>query len=624
MYDIISSQKECFRADHACQCPRPELTWRIHNSDTTTLHRLQGPKRFAPPFQIDINATWYYINPKHYNARLFAAIMNVVLWAQTTAIILGIYYIVVYLERALRRRLLLKHTCVLDIDTLGRRPHNQKIKGTAIICGGSIAGLVAARVCHDHFEDVVIVEPEAWLSSQDAKRTDSWNQENKRTRIMQYGSLHSLLAIGYMSLSRLFPNLAEECKLSHIRIGPNDLHLHMWGRKILMPYKQYGGSLPKTLYLGRTGLETLLRRLVLGGDYKNVRQVIGTVVGVSRDVSDPHFIDRVTVRTPEGAMTDIPAALVVDCTGSAAAGLKWLRREGYGVGDTYAKNELPLDKLKISYDQKIHYSTLQFHVPPKLGRKLPGLTVPYDECGMIYVFIPDSNKENRCIYSQRIDGDFIQLCFSVTGSESASELPKTLEEAKAWARTLITDAPIPLEWYAMLDTLKEVQDTMTCSQVRFAPSNWIRYERGVNLPSNWIATGDSVMRVNPIFGQGCSKAIYGAICLNTLLQIVPASIPKDFSKKYFRMHADKIEPLWSTTKVVDYAFATTVPVSGETLSEGAWLRWYIKKLTDLSFTDAKASSALWHLRVLLAPPADLLQPALVLKVVWNLIRSPST
>ncbi|KAK0501773.1 hypothetical protein EDD18DRAFT_1347844 [Armillaria luteobubalina] len=550
--------------------------------------------------------------------------MNIVLWAQTATVILGIYYTVVYLERALRRRLLLKHTCVLDIDTLGCRPHNKKIKGTAVICGGSIAGLVAARVCHDHFEDVVVVEPETWLSSQDAKRTDSWNQENKRTRIMQYGSLHTLLVIGYTSLSRLFPNLAEECKSSHIRMGPNDLRVHMWGRKVLTPYKQYGGSLPETLYLGRVGLETLLRRLVLGSDYKNICQVIGTVVGISRDVSNPHFIDRVTVRVPEGATTDIPAALVVDCTGSASAGLKWLRREGYGVGDTYAKNELPLDKLKISYDQKVHYSTLQFHVPPELGRKLPGLPIPYDECGLIYVFVPDSNKDNRCMYSQRIEGDFIQLCFSITGSETASELPKTLEEAQAWARTLITEVPIPEGWYAMLDMLKEVQDTMTCSQVRFAPSTWIRYERGVNLPSNWIAVGDSVMRVNPIFGHGCSKAIYGAICLNNLLQTVPNSIPMDFSKKYFRMHADKIEPLWNMTKVVDYEFETTVPVPGETLSEGAWLRWYIKKLTDLSFTDDQAGSALWHLRVLLAPPTDLLQPDLVLKVAWNLIARSCT
>ncbi|KAK0489401.1 hypothetical protein IW261DRAFT_1390954 [Armillaria novae-zelandiae] len=550
--------------------------------------------------------------------------MNVVSWAQTAAVILGIYYIVVYLERALRRRLLVKRTYVLDIATLGRRLPSQKIKGTAVICGGSIAGLVAARVCHDHFEDVVIVEPETWLSSQDAKRTDVWNQENKRTRVMQYGLFHSFLASGYMSCARLFPNLAEECKLSSTRIGPNDQQVHMWGSEVVSPFKQYSGSLPKTLYLGRAGLETLLRRLVLGGDYKGIRQVIGTAVGISRDVSDPYLIDSVTVRTPEGTVTDIPAALVIDCTGSAAAGLKWLRREGYGVNNTYARNELPLDKLKISYDQKLHYSSLQFHVPPELGRKLPGLPVPYDECGMIYVFIPDTDKENRCIYTQRIEGDFIQFCFSVTGSESADELPKTLEEAKDWARNLVTEVPIPEGWYAMLDMLKEVQDTMTCSQVRFAPSTWIRYEKGVNLPSNWIATGDSVMRVNPIFGHGCSKAIGGAVCLNKLLQTVPVSIPKDFSKQYFRMHADKIEPIWNTNKTIDYAFPTTVPVPGETLSEGAWLRWYMKKLTDLAFTDAQAASALWHVRVLLAPPTDLMQLSLVLKVAWNLIRGPCT
>ncbi|KAK0501783.1 hypothetical protein EDD18DRAFT_1317898 [Armillaria luteobubalina] len=548
--------------------------------------------------------------------------MNIVSWAQTAAVISGLYYIVVYLERALRRRLLLKHTYVLDMDTLGHRLPGQKIKGTAVICGGSIAGLVVARVCHDHFEDVIIIEPETWLSSQDAKRTDVWNQENKRTRIMQYHSLHSLLAAGYMSLTKLFLNLAEECKSLSIRIGPNDQRVHMWGREVISPFKQYGGSLPKTIYPGRAGLETLLRRLVLGGDYKSIRQVIGTVVGISRDVSNPRFVDKVTVRTSEGTMTDILAALVVDCTGPAAAGFKWLRREGYGVGDTYANNELPLDKLKISYDQKLHYSTLQFHVPTELGRRLPGLPVPYDECGMIYVFIPDTNKENRCIYSQRIEGDYIQLCFSITGSETASELPKTLDEGKAWARTLVTEVPIPEGWYAMLDMLKEVQDTMTCSQVRYAPSTWIRYERGVNLPSNWIAAGDSVMRVNPIFGQGCAKAIGGAVCLNKLLQTVPVSIPKDFSKKYFRMHADKIEPVWNTTKTIDYGFPTTVPVPGETLSEGAWLRWYIKKLTDLAFTDTQAASALWHLRVLLVPPTDLMQLSLVLKVAWNLIRRP--
>ncbi len=80
-----------------------------------------------------------------------------------------------------------------------------------------------------------------------------------------------------------------------------------------MPEAEYGGALPKTIYAGRAGVETFLRHLVLGGDYKNIRQVIGTVTGVSRNANSPEFIDQVTVRTSEGTRT-IPAALVVGMT----------------------------------------------------------------------------------------------------------------------------------------------------------------------------------------------------------------------------------------------------------------------------------------------------------------------
>ena len=61
----------------------------------------------------------------------------------------------------------------------------------------SVTGLWAARLCADHFEDVVIVEPEAWLSSEEA-RTAPFNEKGEknfdgkrsRTRVMQYTSAH--------------------------------------------------------------------------------------------------------------------------------------------------------------------------------------------------------------------------------------------------------------------------------------------------------------------------------------------------------------------------------------------------------------------------------------------------
>ncbi|KAK0239353.1 hypothetical protein EDD85DRAFT_936439 [Armillaria nabsnona] len=536
------------------------------------------------------------------------------LWAfGTAAVICGA---ILYLERVFRRRQLSKQTCLLDIDSLGFRAPREKIKGTAVICGGSIGGLIAARVCHDHFDDVLIVEPETWLNSPDAMRVDPWNQESNRSRIVQYNSLHLLLAIGYKALSKLFPNIEEQSKASGIRIGPNDTQFHFWGHSIRMPYAEYGGTLPKTIHASRAGTETFLRRLVLGGDYKNIRQIIGTVTGVSRNPHNPEFIEHVTVRTPEGTQ-NIAASLVVDCTGPAAAGLKWLRREGYGFADRYTSNQLPLDELRIAYDQRLHYSTFQFHVPPELGRRLPGLPYPYDDCGPIYCNSPsDPTKDNRCMYSQRVDGDILQVCFTAMGE---CELPKTLEEAKAGARSLVTEKPVPETFFKMLDMLDEVKDTMTCSQVRYPGSSYIRYERAVNLPSNWVDLGDSVMRVNPIYGQGCSKAIFGAICLDQLLRNA-TEIPKGFSKKYFNIHVKKIRPIWEALKVSDYSFPETIPLPGETLSNGSWLRWYMKKLIVLAFTDDQAGSAMWRSRCLLAPFSETFQLGLIIKVCWGLIK----
>jgi hypothetical protein len=54
----------------------------------------------------------------------------------------------------------------------------------------SIAGLAAARICHDHFERVIIVEPEAWLTTPEGWESDREPMKRVRARVMQYQSLH--------------------------------------------------------------------------------------------------------------------------------------------------------------------------------------------------------------------------------------------------------------------------------------------------------------------------------------------------------------------------------------------------------------------------------------------------
>lgn len=104
------------------------------------------------------------------------------------------------------------------------------------------------------------------------------------------------------------------------------------------------------------------------------------------------------------------------------------------------------------------------------------------------------------------------------------------------------------------------------------PCSYIRYQDIPNLPSNFIAVGDSMLQLNPIYAsvtmllptlslradlalmcrQGCSKAMMGAITLNSLLaQTSPAAtayardvMPEHFARTYFSHVGNHGDALW--------------------------------------------------------------------------------
>ncbi|KAK0501776.1 hypothetical protein EDD18DRAFT_1144312 [Armillaria luteobubalina] len=518
----------------------------------------------------------------------------------TSAVVFAVYCAGSLLWRYLRHAHLKMQICIPDLERLGLpRDADRKIHVIAVICGGSLAGLFTARVCHDHFDEVIVVEPEVWADQPDAQRHDVWNQENTRSRIMQYESLHGpIQRFAFMALCNLFTGFAKECEASNILyvVGPADYPFSMWGRWSKKPYDQYNGILPVTMTASRRGFETLLRRLVLSGRHKNIRQVIGTVTGVSRSTSNPEYLDRVIIRTTAGSR-EIDAAFVVDCTGAASAGMKWLRREGYGQSETV-------------------YWTLKFHVPPELGNRLSRLPASFEDCGLTYACLTDPVLDCRGITLQRIEGNLLHICCAVFG---AGELPQTLEEIKKYTQSMVVRVPIPLWVFQVLDLLEEVEDSMTCSQVPFAGASYIRFDKAVNLPPNWIAIGDSVMKVNPLFGQGIAKALMGTICLNTLLQTRNA-ITKGFSAEFFEMQGNKISPFWDTDKVWDYGYHTTVPITGEKLADSWFARWYTRQLIKLSFDDVQVGSVLWHVNMHVVPPIDAMHPGIILKVLWATVK----
>lgn len=227
----------------------------------------------------------------------------------------------------------------------------------------------------------------------------------------------------------------------------------------------------------------MIRRLVLGrGSFPNIRTAVGTVTSIRRDAKNSSYIKSVSVRNSDNSVDSFDTALVVDCTGPAAVGLKWLKEAEFGASKGSPDEGLNVDKLKMIYDHKTRYSTLHFKIPPELGERLP-IPGGWAGSGPIYTCFPDSRVDNKVMYSHRVDGDrrtliyhclcecdeaemidvVVQLC---CGSWGDLGLPKTLAGFQKFAQSLVLSKPIPSWFLQLLDMLHEVEDNVDHNSIR--------------------------------------------------------------------------------------------------------------------------------------------------------------
>lgn len=89
--------------------------------------------------------------------------------------------------------------------------------------------------------------------------------------------------------------------------------------------------------------------------------------------------------------------------------------------------------------------------------------------------------------------------------------------------------------------------------------------------------------VNPIFGQGMTKALSDVTFLNTSLHTLfssstsgSSSIPPGFAQSYLKRQIPAAKGMYDLTKWLDYGYGTTIPeeLKGETNETGQWLRNY--------------------------------------------------
>jgi 2-polyprenyl-6-methoxyphenol hydroxylase-like FAD-dependent oxidoreductase len=149
--------------------------------------------------------------------------------------------------------------------------------------------------------------------------------------------------------------------------------------------------------------------------------------------------------------------------------------------------------------------------------------------------------------------------------------------------------------------------------MRFPASVRRRYERLDDLLGGFIAVGDSLCCLNPVYGQGMSVAAAEARLLRGLLR----EGPEDIAARFFRAAAQIVDTPWTTVLANDLRFPGAVgPRTPELELAGEYLADFRAAAAD----DAVLSAALVRVLNMVDAPSSLRASGLQERVARTLAR----
>lgn len=446
-----------------------------------------------------------------------------------------------------------------------QQPNNTP-RSQAIVLGGSMAGLLAARVLLDHFDQVTIVERDPLNDAGEPRKSVPQGRHN-----------HVLLGRGAAILSQLFPDITSEL----VAAGAVEVDLVSDLR-----WYQFGGykirrdaSLP-ALIQSRPLLEQIVRRRLLalpGVIYRANCDVIAPLT-----TADHTRITGVQVRERVGDRVEemLLAELVVDATGRGSSTPKWLAALGY------SRPEETQVKIDVGYASRIYRRKPEEMADAKL-----------------FVTYPTPPDDKRMASLFPIEGER----WSVTlGGWLGDHPPTDEQEFLAFARSL-----------AAPDIYQVISRAEPCSEIaihKFPASLRRRYEKLTRFPAGYLAMGDAVCSFNPIYGQGMTSAAMQAITLNNCLgELRNDREGPALWQRFFKQVARVIDVPWMLATGEDFRYPA---VEGKRPLGTALVNWYTAKVHQVVQYDAVVYGAFLEVMNLNAPPALLFRPDLV----WRVLR----
>lgn len=434
----------------------------------------------------------------------------------------------------------------------------------AIVIGGSMAGLLTARVLSKHFTQVTLLE-----------RDEIRDQPEARKGQPQTRHLHGLLAKGLETMLAYFPTLIEDLQAGGAKVTDmgQGMRWHTFGG-----YRRQFKSGMNGALMSRPFLEWQIRRHVLA--LPNVRLIDACAVEGLTMHADGQRVTGVTIsrRTGDQSTISLVADLVVDSSGRGSASPKWLVQLGY------AKPAESFVKANVGYATRLYRRR------------------PHDlEGAELLMIAPDAPQGKRTGLIFPIEGDR-WIC---TLGGWAGDHPPTDEAGfLAFAQSL----PAP----DLAQMLKRLEPISEITPHKFAGSLRRHYETLSHFPEGYLVLGDAICSFNPVYGQGMTSAALQAAALDKLLitRTGLAGLWRDF----FNAAAKVVDIPWQLAVGEDFRFAET---EGKKPAGVDLINAYVAKVHQATHHDTEVYTAFLKVMNLMAAPTTLFHPKILWRVFWG-------
>jgi 2-polyprenyl-6-methoxyphenol hydroxylase-like FAD-dependent oxidoreductase len=452
----------------------------------------------------------------------------------------------------------------------------------AIVIGGSIAGMLTARVLVEHFDRVTIIERDALP-----------DHASPRKGTPQARHLHVLLERGRQIMEQFFPGLTETLisdGASLLDTAGNCSILNPAGWAV-----QFRSGI-HMLTCSRDLLDLHLRRRLKTHPRISWKQGVdvtalvhddrqGAVRGVVLKKRSQAFGAECPSDSGEsvGSESDtiLSADFVADASGRGSRAPQWLESLGYGR---------PHETIVSA---RMGYATRVFRRPPALRASRQG------------VFIQAAPPvHTRSGVAVPIEGD--RWIVSVSGGDA--DYPPTDPDG-------FMDFVRSLRSSAIYDAIKDCEPVSPVFGRRGLDNHMRHFDRMTHWPENFVVLGDAACAFNPVYAQGMASAAMAALALDRCFRArrLRDGHAKGLAKRFQIRLARVVRVPWLLATREDLRYRH---VSGAEPSAAArWAHRYMDQVFRVITRSRATRSRSLQVFHLLRHPVTLLHPGNVARVL---------